>query len=207
MDISKPAARNHISRVLTRVIPRKKPGIFNQAVMELGAMICRPRFPNCHLCPISIRCRAFGQHRVEWYPVKSTRPAIPEYRVSVAVILKNHHFYIQKRSSRGHLGGLWEFPGGKAGADETDEQALLRECQEELGVRLEIKKKITTIGHGYSHFRIRLSFFACNLPDGESIRTSIPHKWITLGDIPDYPFPAANHKFFPLLKIHMSTIL
>jgi A/G-specific adenine glycosylase len=203
MDIRNRATRNHISLELKKIITRKNPGIFNQAFMELGAIICTPHHPRCPTCPLAEECRAYYQDQVDVYPLKSEKPVIPVYQVAVAVIVKHGRFYIQKRPSRGHLGGMWEFPGGKVKPDETDEQALLRECREELGIKINIDKKLTTIKHAYTHFKIVLGFFLANMPDGETIHTHTPHEWITVQQIQEYPFPAANHKFFPMLEPYL----
>lgn len=205
MDIRQNATRRFICEELSEIIPCQDPGTFNQSIMELGATICTPRNPLCGRCPLAGTCQALYQQKTGHYPVKSPKPAIPEFRVSVAVILRYNRFFIQKRPSKGHLGGLWEFPGGKANSGETDEQALLRECREELGVRLNIREKLSTIKHAYTHFKIELSFFACELPEGGTIKTGNPHQWITVQDIGDYPFPSANHKFFPILKSYLNS--
>ena len=131
-DIRKSSTRKKINDVLVKIIPHDKPGDFNQALMELGAMVCKPGEPRCPDCPIKGYCYAFIRGEMSRFPYKSPFPKVPEYRVSVGVIVKKNRFYVQKRPSRGHLGGLWEFPGGKGKEEETPEETLLRECGEEL---------------------------------------------------------------------------
>jgi A/G-specific adenine glycosylase len=73
-----------------------------------------------------------------------------------------------------------------------------------LGVEVEIIKKITAVRHAYSHFKIVMSVFLCRLKGREAgeLRppAGLPFRWITIDELDDYPFPGANHKFFPLLK-------
>jgi A/G-specific adenine glycosylase len=124
------------------------------------------------------------------------------YEVAVAVIVRGTRFFIQKRPDAGHLGGLWEFPGGKLAPGETPEQAVIRECREELAAELEILVHLARVRHAYTHFRIDLHVFICRLKTGR-IRTEQPHLWIGVDGIDRYPFPAANHRFFPRLQEYL----
>jgi A/G-specific adenine glycosylase len=200
-DLRKSTTRNHMSQQLKAIIPYETSGDFNQALMELGALICTPQTPQCSMCPLNKHCVAFTTNSVDRYPYKSPSGKVPGYRVSIGIILKDNKFYIQKRPSKGHLGGLWEFPGGKAQKDETPEQALHRECQEELGCKIEIIKPLPVVRHAYSHFKIEMTPIICRLKS-ENVhpRERQPFLWITIDELNAYPFPGANHKFFPLLK-------
>jgi A/G-specific adenine glycosylase len=202
-DIKDPASKKTIADQLQMIIPHKKPGDFNQALMELGSQICRPKNPFCTSCPVHKTCQAYKNKKVDDYPVKTPRPVIPVYPVSIAVILKGSRIYIQKRPSKGHLGGLWEFPGGKAKPGETPEQAVIRECYEELNVKITIIRKLTSLRHAYTHFRINLTVFLCKIADGSNPRTHHPFRWISASQLDSFPFPGANHKFFPLLRSNL----
>jgi len=200
-DLRKTATRNYIFQQLKAIIPSEAAGDFNQALMELGALICTPKIPQCSVCPLNKHCVAFTTNCVDRYPYKSPSGKVPEYRVSIGIILKDNQFYIQKRPSKGHLGGLWEFPGGKAQKDETPEQALHRECKEELGCEIEIMKALPVVRHAYSHFKIEMTPFICRLKSEDVYpREHQPFLWITIDELDVYPFPGANHKFFSLLK-------
>jgi A/G-specific adenine glycosylase len=202
-DIRKTTTRDRIFKDLQAIIPAEAPGDFNQAMMELGAVICTPRTPRCTSCPLRENCTAYLNHAISLYPFKSPLRRAPEYNVSIGIILKGERFYIQKRPSEGHLGGLWEFPGGKAKKGETARAALLRECKEELGTDIKIIKKLAVVRHAYSHFKIHMSVFVCRLSAEDiEVRSEAGHpfQWITITELEKYPFPGANHKFFPALK-------
>jgi A/G-specific adenine glycosylase len=202
-DIRKNMTRNRIFKELQEIIPVDAAGDFNQAFMELGAMVCLPKTAKCTVCPLSEDCTAYINRAVDRYPFKSPLKEVPEYDVSIGIIIKGDQFYIQKRPSEGHLGGLWEFPGGKAKQGETPEETLLRECIEELGTDIKIIKKLALVHHGYTHFKIHMSVFVCALAgDDEDVHPpeGIPFQWITVDELEYYPFPKANHKFFPILR-------
>jgi A/G-specific adenine glycosylase len=208
-NIRKNATRNRIFKELQEIIPAEAAGDFNQAFMELGALVCLPKVPKCRNCPLREECTAYNDRAVDRYPFKSPLKEVPEYNVSIAVISKGDRFYIQKRPSEGHLGGLWEFPGGKAKEDETPEEAILRECKEELGTGIKIIKKLALVHHAYTHFKIHMSVFICVLTNGEGDvhpPEGVPFQWITVDQLDDYPFPKANHKFFPILREYFTSI-
>lgn len=200
-DIRKTAVRNVIFHELKEIIPSRSAGDFNQAFMELGALLCIPQAPPCTSCPLHETCVAFTTHTVDCYPYKSPYGKVPVYRVSIGIILKENKFYIQKRPSKGHLGGLWEFPGGKSKKGETPEQTLFRECREELACDIEIIKPLPKVRHGYSHFKIEMTPFICRLKSADvHPQENQPFRWITIAELDAYPFPGANHKFFPQLR-------
>jgi A/G-specific adenine glycosylase len=206
-DISKTSTRTKIFKELKEVVPDGEAANFTQAFMELGALVCSPRSPNCHICPFKEECVAFKSGTIAQFPVKPRRAKVPEYNVSIAIVVKADRIYIQKRPSKGHLGGLWEFPGGKSQPGETPEQTVIRECREELGTAVEIATKLAEVRHAYSHFKICLTVFICHLI-GEDVQQpeGHPFKWIAIDEIEEFPFPGANHKFFPQLKHYFTEL-
>jgi A/G-specific adenine glycosylase len=177
------------------------PGDFNQAMMELGATVCRVGSPSCGACPVSGHCRAHLSRRQTEFPVKAKRRTVPRYRIAVGVVRKGNRILITRRKPDGLLGGLWEFPGGKIRSGESPEQACAREIKEELNLTVEITDYITRVHHAYSHFKIAVDVFTCRYVAGR-VRLNGPDdfRWILVDEIDRYPFPAGNHKFIPLLK-------
>jgi len=209
-DIRLAAAKNKVRRFLHGIIPADSPGRFNEAMMELGALACLPRAPLCGQCPLRRCCFALRHGKTGLLPVKSRKRPVPEYHVALAVITRepgekgNGRIFIQQRPELGHLGGLWEFPGGKCRPGEKPEAAVGRECREELGVEIAALGKLAEVRHAYSHFKVHLHVFICRLRRGR-IRTDRPHAWVRIDELQHYPFPGANHKFFPQLKEYFNT--
>ncbi len=176
------------------------PGTYNQAMMELGALVCRPRKPDCASCPVTEFCQAFRTGTQDRFPTRLKKSKTPLYHIATSVICRDGHLLITRRQPSGLLGGLWEFPGGKILPGETAQNACQREAMEELNLRVQILQPLTRVKHAYTHFRIEMEIFLCRYRSGE-IRLNGPmdYRWILPEDIAKYPFPAANHKFFPLL--------
>ena len=110
-DISTPKMKRKVTRDLERVIPVHAPGVFNQALMELGATVCLPNgAPLCPRCPIREFCAALAQNRVDELPVRTPkRPRRVEER-TVWLIFRGNRVALRRRPARGLLAGLWEFP-------------------------------------------------------------------------------------------------
>ena len=198
-DIRLPAAKRSVASFLGRVIPADAPGDFNESMMELGALVCLPKNPLCRQCPLQPGCYADRHDKTGSLPVKSRKKPVATYRVALAVIRRAGRVYIQQRPENGHLGGLWEFPGGKCRDEEDPQKAVRRECREELAIEVEPLAELAVVRHAYSHFKVVLHVFACRLAGG-LIRARQPHAWVKVSDLDRYPFPAANHKFFPKLR-------
>lgn len=199
-DVAKNTTKSHITGELQAVIPESCPGDFNQAMMELGALVCVPKRPRCLLCPLKEECAALRTGQTDRLPIKAPKKKVPEYNVSVAVITRGDTFFIQKRPADGHLGGMWEFPGGKSNDGESPAETVARECREELGIEVRVLEELARVNHAYSHFKIKLTVFVCDAGE-QAVRPldGQDHQWIAVEDIPRFPFPAANHKFFPVL--------
>ena len=179
---------------------RKDAGSFNQALMELGALVCRPKNPDCSGCPLSGECLANETGRTGDFPVRIRKKKVPTHHIAIGVIRKEDKILITRRKLDGLLGGLWEFPGGKVEKGEEAEQACAREILEETGIQTRVDTFITRVRHAYTHFKIEMDVFYCTYLSG-TIRLNGPidHKWIRLKEIDKYPFPRANLKFIPLL--------
>lgn len=197
-DIRLAATKKQVHAFLSGIIPAKAPGRFNEALMELGALVCTPKNPLCLKCPLRQGCFAFRHGRSDSLPAKRKKRPVPLHQVALAVIVRGGKVFIQQRSETGHLGGLWEFPGGKCQAGEKPEYAVVRESREELGVSVNVSAKLAEVPHAYTHFKIVLHVFICRL-QGSVPRPSQPHAWVRSGELQKYPFPGANHKFFPKL--------
>ena len=185
----------------TQLLDPEAAGSFNQAVMELGALVCTPRQPACGQCPWRKHCRARAKGQVARYPHRLAGPAVPRYRIAVGVVLKKKRVLITQRKADGLLGGLWEFPGGKIKKGESAEAAVVREIQEEVNLSVTVDQKLTGVKHAYTHFKIHMDVFICRYESGRiKLNGPVDFRWVTAEGIDRFPLPRANHKFLPALK-------
>lgn len=183
------------------LVPPSDPGDFNQGMMELGARICTPKKPDCASCPLVNECAAYKRNVQEKRPVRKPKKAVPHKEIVVAVIERDGLYLIGKRGPDGMLAGLWEFPGGKLEAGESHQEALIRECAEELGVAVSVKGMIASVRHAYTHLKVTLNVYRCTILKGKprsKVHTEL--QWVAPADFDVYAFPKANHKFLDLLR-------
>lgn len=177
------------------LLDKKNPGAFNQAMMELGALVCTPRSPDCEHCPVSANCEAYKNSEAGNFPIKAPKRKRPHYIIAAGIIWKDNEILIARRPENGLLGGLWEFPGGKVEKDESIEQAVVREIHEELDVNVSPGERFDVVEHGYTHFSITLNVFHCHYLSGAPKAIGCTAwKWVKPAELALYAFPRANGK-------------
>jgi len=193
--------RKRIWSLAEELLPEEQVGHFNQALMELGSEVCAPRGPRCDDCPLRKLCEAKQHNEQDRLPARPAGRPVPSHTVVVAVIWRNGRILIDKRKPEGLLGGLWEFPGGKVHPGESLEAALRREIREELDIEIEPGRRIATVDHAYTHFRVRIHAFECSYVAGEPRPIACDAlKWVRPADLNRYAFPAANKKIIQRLQ-------
>lgn len=178
------------------LVPAKNPGDFNQALMELGAMICLPKNPKCIECPVHKLCAAYLKGTPSAFPVRKKKPETPHVQVVAAAIKKNGRYLLGKRPEGKLLAGLWEFPGGKIEPGETPQIALMRELKEELDVQIKVGILLAKVDHAYSHYSVTIELYSCEIVSGKPV--TLYHsalKWMTKKQMKNYALPKANLKF------------
>jgi len=187
--------------IARRVLPRKHVQDFNQALMELGSQVCKPRRPLCETCPMAPVCEANRLSIQTQLPVRTPRKPVPHYDVTAGIIWKGDKLLITLRPPRGLLGGLWEFPGGTLEAGEILEGCLHREIREELGIDIEVGDPIVSVKHAYTHFKITLHAFHCQYRGGRiQCLACDDYRWISTDSFHEYAFPAADRKIIEILE-------
>jgi A/G-specific adenine glycosylase len=169
-------------------LPPGKAGDYNQAMMDLGASLCLPRNPQCQICPLRTNCKARKVGTQQVRPVLKQKPAIPHFVVTAAVIIRRGKVLLAQRPADKLLGGMWEFPGGKVEKGETLEACLRREILEELGTTIRVGKSLGVYKHAYTHFRITVHAFCCELAGTEPRPLEVASiAWVHLNKLVNYP--------------------
>jgi len=128
---------------------------------------------------------------------------LPSIEVSAGLVFRDGKLLITQRHAGAHLGGLWEFPGGKREPGESFEDCLVRELREELGIEVAVGELIETIQHDYPEKRVLLKFFRCDWRANEPQPIGCPaFAWVTREELSRYQFPAADSRL--LEKLHLS---
>lgn len=187
--------QKQLEELARALLPPRQAGLFNQALMDLGATICVSRKPRCLICPLTKLCQARQLGIQNELPVRAKAHVKPHYDVAVGIIWKGDEILITKRPDDGLLGGLWEFPGGKCQPTESLQDCVRREILEEVNVRVRDLRHFVTVRHGYSHFRVTLHVFEGLYAGGRPrCRGCTAWAWVSPQDLHKYAFPSANHK-------------
>jgi len=194
-DVAQPATRQAMERLAGTLIPPGQANAFNQALMELGALVCTPSQPKCLLCPVSAFCRARAEADPETLPVKAKARAPRPVDVVAAVVWHEGRVLIAQRPPEGLLAGLWEFPGGERPVGTTWEQAVHRLMRDKYSLELELEAHLCSVRHVFSHlvwdlraFTARPASGAAVPPDSERLR------WMEPDALTGHAFPVAHQK-------------
>ena len=193
-DISEPVNSPVGEKILWKLadenVPRGQAGDYNQALMDLGATICIPKNPRCLICPVMELCRARQNGTQQQRPVKTPRKDVPHYVHAAGVIIKRGKVLLAQRPSNGLLGGMWEFPNGRVNGDPAEDLAKALKMGYKLRLRVkqggggQNKKVLGVVQHAYTHFKVTVYAFECELV---SMSKDKNLKWIALKELDDYP--------------------
>lgn len=114
-------------------------------------------------------------------------------RVVAAVIEQNGRYLVTQRRPTAVLPLLWEFPGGKVEADESDLEALAREVRHRVGVEIKPGAQISSVSHTYEHYTVELHLYECRLLEGEPSAVNVHQfRWVESDDFDQLPFTPAD---------------
>ena len=153
---AQPARRKLALRLQPAFDVTESPGDLNQAMMELGALVCRPRKPDCAKCPLAPECSAHQCGDQAKYPRRPVKAKAPVRHAVAVVLRRGSRWLMVRRGDAGLLGGFWELPGGTIEEGETVETAARRWLMDQAGLDGEITTSIGEIKHGFSHFTLML---------------------------------------------------
>ena len=164
-DFRKPPSRAKLADWLkTHITASKRPGDFNQAMMDLGATLCSPRAPACDSCPLRNDCLARREGRQDEFPFKPAKKAVPT-RIAVAALVRDEcgRVLFVQRTAEGLLCGLWELPNEPVTRKPTPRDALLA-LREQTGMAASRAEPLGAITHVFSHFKLLLHVFSVHMP-------------------------------------------
>ena len=128
-------------------------------------------------------------------------PLRPAIDVAAALVFRDGKLLITQRHPDAHLGGLWEFPGGKREPNETFEACVIRELREELGIEVSVSELVESLTHAYPDKTVHLKFYRCRWKKHEPRPLGCPaFKWVQSTELQDHAFPAADARLLARLQ-------
>ncbi len=190
-----PRGDEPIWEIATALVPRKHPGRFNQALMDLGSLVCTPERPLCGTCPLAAGCTAKQTGRVEEIPLKAARRAVTEMRETAVVVRRADRVLVVQRGPGEWWEGLWDFPRVSGPA-----RAARRGIERTAGLAglgCGPTSRLGTIVHTVTHHRITLDVVACSA--GVAGRTATRRRWIRATALESLAMTAPGRRIARLL--------
>lgn len=198
-DIAKASTRKIFEAAVRELIDHKQPSYFNQALMELGALICTPTSPSCLLCPVREHCSAFNEGIQEQLPIKTRKKNSKHVDLLVAVLkTADQRYLIRKRPSKGLLANLWEFPSVDINKFTHMRPELLGFLEKELNGDIVLETgTFTKVDHVFSHLTWALYVFSGELIEGEIPKN---YRLVTVEELEEFAFPVSHQTIWKTYK-------
>ena len=194
-DPRRPAARRWLWQAAEAILPDREVGVFNQALMELGALVCTPTAPRCTQCPLAARCVARRQGRQDSIPVRTPPLETLPIQEAAVVVRRSTEVLLVQRPPQGRWASLWEFPHGPLQDGETHEAAVLRLLRQLTGLRAKLGTELLTIRHSITRYRIALTCFEAEHVSGEfQSDFYVKGHWLSLADLAAYPVSSPQRR-------------
>jgi len=182
------------------LIPRGHSNPFNQALMDLGSMLCTLKEPQCPRCPLRDLCKGKASGEPERFPAKSIKKKIPHIEAIAAVITRDRNVLLHRRPPKGLLGGLWEFPNWRIeGKPRMRVRLRLRNfIQKEMGMNVKVKESIGIFKQTFSHFKLTLHVFNSEVLVGNG-----KGKWVPVNSLLLLPMSRIHRRIAEMINEEM----
>jgi len=166
------------------LLPERDNARYTQALMDLGATVCRPRAPECGRCPVALTCAARRDDAIERYPGRKARKALPVKRTAMLLLVHHGRVLLEKRPPSGIWGGLWSLPEMRSGVDPA------AYCEMRYGARLASVEKLRPLTHGFTHFSLRIRPVRCQVGTLEPRAAEPGYTWLEPAEAASGAVPA-----------------
>lgn len=206
-NIGKSVKERQVQRCLVNIaeslLPSGQARAYNQALMDLGGLVCTPKKPCCRECPVAESCQALKAGTVAERPVVGSKRKIIIIHKVAGIILWNKKIFIQQRKQNDVWGGLWEFPGGQVVNEGESGIEIIPRIFEDTGLAVTLVKNITRVVHQYTNHKIFLHSFLCSL-EGEKaepvLASACRCQWIAVDELERFAFPAGPRKILEYIS-------
>lgn len=187
-DPTQGPTRRRLWELAEALLPARQVGDFNQALMELGALVCTPKKPRCGECPVRTCCEASRLGLQDGIPARPAQPRPVEVREAAAVVRRGRRLLLLRRPPAGRWAGLWEFPHGELVAGEDHAAAAARVVRERTGLTCRVGAELLTVRHGVTHHRITMVCFEAVYHSGTFRPGSyVQARWVAPAELESYP--------------------
>lgn len=196
-DIALPKTRKVFEEAVEMLIDEQYPGDFNQALMDLGAMICTPTSPKCLLCPVRDYCIAFNEGKADQLPIKSKKVKTKKVQFKVFIAVDQEGRYlVEKRSSEGLLADMWQFPMIEINEDSISDETFQQTYSVEISEYVD--KELLKFKHIFSHLTWEMDCIHVQVVQKIDLPENV--LFLTLEQIRALPMPVSMLKILNVLN-------
>jgi A/G-specific adenine glycosylase len=187
-------SRNRVHAFGEAAVPADRPGEYNQALMELGSLICRPAQPRCGDCHLTGICRARRAARQTEFP-RRRRGKTTAGRAVLGIVRRRGRVLIARRPRDAVWGGLWEFPNFNLGLETDVSEVLRKAMRDEFGLTCGPAEEAGSLSYGIMNRRVRLHVYSCTAGRGRArVRAHEQVRWVRPSELSAYPLPAPHRR-------------
>lgn len=199
------AGRRLVVEIAGALLPPGQARNYNQALMELGALLCAPKAPRCPVCPLNGLCLAQKHHTVALRPKPPRAAARTDLPMAAAALIAGDRILLRRRPAQGMWAGLWEFPGLILQPGEDAAAALRRETRRLTGLDV-ILAKLADIEHHHTRYRVLLDGYLGHLGDLAACLEDAPGgcRWVKMEELAAYPLSAGHRRLARLIPLPVS---
>lgn len=191
-DITKQSTKRQVKNLVKQNMPLEQPGDFNQALMDLGAMVCIPKQPRCESCPLSNLCEAYAREVQNTLPVRTPKKEPQLVKLVAGLVLKDGSYLVQQRPLTGLLAGMWEFPTFELSAGDSVAESLQQGLRQNFSQEVQCKEWAFHYLHVFSHRKWDISFYYCDWLGGQKLPASAA--WLSVAELLRVPWAGPHYK-------------
>lgn len=181
------------------ILPTLEVGDFNQALMDLGSMICTPKSPDCPRCPLKTVCRAMATSTQNEIPRKAARPDVTDVTELTVAVMAGNQIFIRRRGPQERWAGLWDFPRFACEPGENNESRHTRlvamHLLNEYGLTVDQIQPAMQIKHSVTRYRIDLCCYTAQLCGEAAKRIKTDELWVERDSLTERPMSVTGRKF------------
>ncbi len=187
------AGQRYLWQLAQVLLPRKAPGTFNQAMMELGSLVCRPQSPQCAQCPVEALCRARELGLEQQLPRSNARPRWEQRHEVVLALRSRGQVLLQQRERGEWWAGLWDLPRKQIASARAESAQVAGWARELLGVAGFVPRRCFTAQYTVTRFRVRQQVFQAEVANR---RAKLPEgaRWFPIRRLDQVPLPSPTQK-------------
>ena len=194
-DISKSQTHKKITEILQAQLPEQEPWVINEALIELGATVCRP-VPNCSVCPLASSCLSFQHHTTQQFPYKSKKVAVTRQFRAVALLSYDNQFFAIKGAPGKVMADLYEFPSIEISDSSKELDTLCKFLKETYQLTPIFKCILKSVCHSYTRYKDSLTPYLFSL---DQLGATDKGQWRSLQELKSLPFSSGHRQILDQL--------